>query len=243
MFGDCSDDCVYDLAMGSFSGPDVDVRLGIGRSFLAGEPLEGSLGVAVSKQGTRVAPGGSAAEHLHRRIEPDGDRPLLEQFTGLGVDEHAAASGDDAHLPVDQPGDQAPLALPIFVFPESLEDLGGRISGRILDLGIAVDKGQAEPLGQAPADRGFARAHEADKDERAVETFGEFVHGRGYTAAPKLGQKPLTSKSKRNIMRPLPFLIIVVLLVAGLLYFLSTRPQEVPTRTIEAEVSQNGDAR
>ena len=43
-------------------------------------------------------------------------------------------------------------------------------------------------------------------------------------------------------MRPLPFLIIVLLLIVGLLYFFSTQAEEVPTRTIETEVSQGANA-
>ena len=43
-------------------------------------------------------------------------------------------------------------------------------------------------------------------------------------------------------MRPLPFLIIVLLLIVGLLYFVSTQAEEVSTRTIETEVSQGANA-
>ena len=37
-------------------------------------------------------------------------------------------------------------------------------------------------------------------------------------------------------------LIVILLLVFGGLYFLSTVPDEQPTRTIEADVSQSGNA-
>ena len=43
-------------------------------------------------------------------------------------------------------------------------------------------------------------------------------------------------------MRRLPLLIILVLLLVGLLVFLSTQAREVPTRTIETDVSQAGNA-
>ena len=38
------------------------------------------------------------------------------------------------------------------------------------------------------------------------------------------------------------FLVIVLLLVLGALYFLSTQAKEVPTTTIEADVSQPANA-
>jgi hypothetical protein len=71
---------------------------------------------------------------------------------------------------------------------------------------------------------------------------GKIFHGRGYTAAPKLGQKPRSRSSKRNIMPRLPLLIILVLLLVGLVVFLSMQAQEVPTRTIETDVSQGTNA-
>ena len=37
-------------------------------------------------------------------------------------------------------------------------------------------------------------------------------------------------------------LIVVVLLIAGAVYFLSTTPKEVPAKTIEVDVSQGGNA-
>lgn len=43
-------------------------------------------------------------------------------------------------------------------------------------------------------------------------------------------------------MPRLILLIIVVLLVAGGLYFLSTQASEQPTKTIEVDVTQGGNA-
>ena len=42
--------------------------------------------------------------------------------------------------------------------------------------------------------------------------------------------------------RGIPILIIVVLLLIGALYFLSTRATEVPTRTIEVDVAAPANA-
>jgi hypothetical protein len=43
-------------------------------------------------------------------------------------------------------------------------------------------------------------------------------------------------------MPRLPLLIILVLLLVGLVVFLSMQAQEVPTRTIETDVSQGTNA-
>jgi len=44
-------------------------------------------------------------------------------------------------------------------------------------------------------------------------------------------------------MSRLVVLILLLVLVLGGLYYLSTMAQEVPTRTIEVDVPQGGDAR
>ena len=43
-------------------------------------------------------------------------------------------------------------------------------------------------------------------------------------------------------MSRLVVLVLVVLLIAGALVFLSTVPKKLPTRTIEVEVPQGGNA-
>ena len=43
-------------------------------------------------------------------------------------------------------------------------------------------------------------------------------------------------------MRPIVLILLLVILVGGL-WYLSTVPREVPARTIEAEVAQPADAR
>jgi hypothetical protein len=43
-------------------------------------------------------------------------------------------------------------------------------------------------------------------------------------------------------MSRLVVLIVVVLLILGALFFLSTLPREQPTKTIEVEVPQGGNA-
>lgn len=44
-------------------------------------------------------------------------------------------------------------------------------------------------------------------------------------------------------MSRLAILVIVILLLAGGAYYLSTVPKETPTKTVEVDVQQVGDAR
>jgi hypothetical protein len=66
------------------------------------------------------------------------------------------------------------------------------------------------------------------------------LHAWGYTAAGKLGQKPAPEwPAERSTMSRIAVLILFVLLVVGLLVFLSTRAREVPVTTIETDVIAN----
>lgn len=56
----------------------------------------------------------------------------------------------------------------------------------------------------------------------------------GYTAAWPLGKSAAMSR--------LIVLILFVLVIVGGLYFLSTIPEEQPTRTIEVDLAQGGNA-
>ena len=57
---------------------------------------------------------------------------------------------------------------------------------------------------------------------------------RGYTAALAVGKS-------RRMSRSLVLIIVVVVLLGGL-YFLSTLPKEQPTQQIEVTVPQGGNA-
>ena len=66
------------------------------------------------------------------------------------------------------------------------------------------------------------------------------LHGWGYTATGKLGQKPPPDlPAERNIMSRILVLVLFIVLVIGGLIFLSTRAREVPVTTIETDVSPN----
>ena len=70
------------------------------------------------------------------------------------------------------------------------------------------------------------------------------MHRRGYTAVVKLGQKPAIAQPlKQSEMSRPTILVILVLLIVGALVLLSTLAKEVPTTTIESDVTQAPDAR
>lgn len=73
--------------------------------------------------------------------------------------------------------------------------------------------------------------------------FATSVTLKGYTAAFALGKSAPERPFKRKLMSRLVVLILVLVLIVGGLYYLSTVPEEVPTRTIEVDVPQGGDAR
>ena len=65
------------------------------------------------------------------------------------------------------------------------------------------------------------------------------MHDVGYTAVGKLGKSPPTEAPRSGIqMSRIMLLIIVLALMIGALFFLSSQAREVPTRTIETDVSQ-----
>ena len=128
----------------------------------------------------------------------------------------------------------------------ALEQTRRLTSRRLLDRGIAIDERQAEPLGQAPADGRFAGAHQPDEDDRTIEV-GQLLHfsgtiWRGYTDSLKVGQKPFAYPFllKRSAMpRGLIFLILIILIIVGGIFFLSNSAEEVPVQTIESDVTAN----
>ena len=95
------------------------------------------LRIAVPQQRPGVPPRGAVGEHVHRGIEPDGDRPLVEQLARARIDEGSASGGNHPDLAVDQPGDQTPLTVAEIRLAESLEHFGGGVAGGILDRSIA----------------------------------------------------------------------------------------------------------
>jgi hypothetical protein len=75
--------------------------------------------------------------------------------------------------------------------------------------------------------------------------FASLPTNRGYTARPEPGKSPHTILNRptfKAMRRPLLFLLIILVLLVGALVFLSNQAREVPTKTIEADVVQGGNA-
>lgn len=66
------------------------------------------------------------------------------------------------------------------------------------------------------------------------------IFRQGYTAALKLAKSPCHTHAHTEAMPRIAVLIIVLVIIVGALYFLSTVPKQQPTKTIEVEVAQPG---
>jgi hypothetical protein len=236
------DDGLDDVAMGAVAAPDVDVRLGVRRAFFLGDPFQRRLAVVGAKQGAGVAAASALRQDVDGRVQPDRDRPRLQKLAGARIDEDSAAGRNHPHLSVDQPRDEAALAIPIILLAEPLENLGGGEAGRVLDLGVAVHERQAEPARQAAADGRFADAHQADEHDRPIEMLQEIPHSKGlYSALPPRQKRP-NRKDRSQAMPRIAILVIVLVLIIGGLVLLSTLPRERPTQTIQVDVPQPANA-
>jgi hypothetical protein len=100
-------------------------------------------------------------------LEPDGDAALADAGAGVGV--HVGAAAGRQHLRrrvVEDAGDDAHFAGAEIGLAVLVEDLGDRQVRRLLDLGVGVDEGQGETVGEPAADGGLARAHQPDEHDR-----------------------------------------------------------------------------
>ena len=224
------DDRIDYVPVGAIAALHVDVSLFVGRAPFVRETIQRGPGIVISELGAGIAPRGALRENVDRRVEPDGDCAFVEQLPSARIDIGAAAGGDHAQVALDQACDQSPLAVTKIILAKPLEDFCGRKSRRVFDFGIAVDECQAQTLGQASTHRRFSDPHQPDQHHGTIETLRQFMHRKGYTAAPPLG------KSAR--MSRLLVLIIVIVLVLGALFYLSTVPKQQPTHTIEVAVPQ-----
>src|SRR3546814_8811787 len=116
----------------------------------------------------------SSPDALHQSVDVgvEPHRYSLVQNEGacLLVHERAAAGGDHLRFPVDQPGDDPPLAVAEMRLAELLEDFADGAARRRLYLVIGIEERQPEPYGQAAAKPGFARPHQHEADERARQS-------------------------------------------------------------------------
>jgi len=239
-----ADDGVDDLAVRAGAAFDVDVGLGVGGPPLLREPLERGATIAVSKHWPGITPAGTLGEDVDRGIEPDGYRPLVEELSGSGIDICAATSRDNPDLPVDQPRDDAALAVAEIVFAEPLEDLPGGKAGSVLDRLVAIDEREAEPARKPAADGRFPGSHQADENNRPVQTLAELLHGLGLYSCRQGRAKALREPTSdgRPMSRPAVLFIALIIILIAALFLLSSRASEVPTRTIEVEVQPGANA-
>lgn len=237
------DDPSDHLAVRDVAAGHVDIGLGVEGAPLLHQPFQRGSRVGSPKQRPRIASGGPRQEHIDGRIEPDGDRAFLQQCVRALIRESAATGRNDLHALIEQAGDDPPLPISEVSFSKAFKDFPGRQATGIANGIVAVDEIEAQLLRKAPTHGRLAHAHHSDECDRSVEAVERFGHVSVYTAAPKVGQKRQPNPIERNIMSRLTVLIVIVLIVLGALYFLSTRAREVPTSTIEVEVNQATNAK
>src|SRR3546814_18961101 len=113
----------------------------------------------------------SSPDALHQSVDVgvEPHRYSLVQNEGacLLVHERAAAGGDHLRFPVDQPGDDPPLAVAEMRLAELLEDFADGAARRRLYLVIGLEERQPEPHRQAAAKRGFARPQQTEPADAA----------------------------------------------------------------------------
>ena len=162
----------------------------------------------------------------------------LSSCAGARVDESAAAGRNHPDGPVDQPGDQPPLAVAKIMLAKAFEQVRrSTIPAASSISDIAVDERQAEPPGQPAADGRLARAHQPDQHDRAIENVGQLLHfvaasiwaglyreAQGRAKAFRHTHSP----SGVTMPRGLIFLILVILLLVGGLFFLSQQRRRSP---------------
>jgi hypothetical protein len=131
--------------------------------------FERALGVAVAQQRAGIAPRRSFGEDVDRRVEPDGDRALVQQLARARIHIGAAAGRDHPDGAIDEARDKPPFAIAEIGFAEPFIDFGRRQAGGVGDRRIAVDERQAQPPGEPPSDRRFPHSHQPHQHDWPVE--------------------------------------------------------------------------
>ncbi len=141
--------------------------------------------VAAREQGAVVAAGDAADQDLNGGAEPDGDCGFAAEGACCRVHERSAAKRDHCWGTVEQTADDAVLTGAKFGFAKAVEDFGDGAAGGGLDLHVGVAERKAQAGGEAPADGGLARAHEADEHDRAgFQMVRERGQAMNYVVAP-----------------------------------------------------------
>lgn len=236
-------DSVDDLAVRLIVARDAQVRFGVEGASIGIETGEDFPAIATAQQGPRVAPAGPLGKDVDRGVEPHGDRFLVEKCPSFGVEEGSAAGSDHAGAFLDEARDHASLSVTKILFAELFEHLGSAKARRASDLAVAVGERQPQAPRQPPAHGRLAGAHQADKHDRAIEPGSKRVgHARAILRRPPLAKAQKHFRIERHPMgRSTVILVLLLLAVAGALFYFSSQAEPVPTGTIEEPVSVTGD--
>src|SRR5258708_30152247 len=135
------------------------MRLLVGRTAFDREFFEDCLWIAVAQLRSSVAARRALGKYVDRSVEPDRDCALVQELAGHRIDIGAATRRDDSYISFDQARDQTALTIAKIALTITFEHLCGGIACGALDLGVAVDEGQAKTLGQAAPDRRLSDPH------------------------------------------------------------------------------------
>src|SRR5690606_2610271 len=102
---------------------------------------------------------------LHPAAQPDHVAALAQQLAVARVEHGPAAGRQHQRLAGEAGRERAAFARAEAGLALAVEDHRDAGPGRGLDVVVDVGEGQAEALGQAPADRALAGAHRSDQDE------------------------------------------------------------------------------
>ena len=134
------DDVAGDLVLRHVLGGHGDVGLGVDRITGLDQRLQRRPGIGGLQQRAVGAAGDALEQQLEIGLDPNRDRPGLDQPAGLGVDEGTAPGAEHDIGVAHQPGDHPGLAGAEIRLAMGGEDLGDAHAGGALDLFVAVDE-------------------------------------------------------------------------------------------------------
>ncbi len=106
---------------------------------------------------------GAGQDRLQRGVQADHHAPRAQALEHPGLDHQAAAAGDHRALGRVAALDELALQLAEGGLALGGEEFRDRAAPLPLDLMVAVQAGEAQPLRDRAADGGLAGAHEADQ--------------------------------------------------------------------------------
>src|SRR5205085_11146025 len=107
-------------------------------------------------------------QHFETGPQPQRDAAARNPLTRRRMHKGATAGRQHVNRLGQQPGNNPPLAVPEDALAAIGEDLLNSLAGGGLDLGIRIEKRQAEAHREATADLALAGAHQTNQDDRAA---------------------------------------------------------------------------